>query len=124
MSKLERWLQERLQRLYPDLEFHFNRKDTINGELDIYIPSLKLAFELNGVFHYEPIYGPEKLANIQSNDGRKFQACLEHGIELCIVDTSRMTNFKERGALKYLEVIQGVLNSRIAAAEGVEPFVV
>jgi len=45
--------------LYPDLVIHFNKKDAINSELDIYIPSLKLAFELNGIFHYEPIFGKE-----------------------------------------------------------------
>jgi hypothetical protein len=77
VSKLETWLQTQLPALYPVLEFQFNRRDTINGELDIYVPSLRLAFELNGVFHYEPIYGPEKLASIQTNDERKFQACVE-----------------------------------------------
>lgn len=113
VSKLERWLQEQLPKLYPDLEFHFNRKDAIEGELDIYIPSLKLAFELNGIFHYEPIYGPEKLASIQSNDGRKYQACLERGIELCIVDTSQMLNFKEKGALKYLSTISSLVDLKL-----------
>ena len=124
MSKLERWLQEQLPKLYPDLEFHFNRTDAINGELDIYIPGLKLAFELNGIFHYEPIYGPEKLDKMQTNDARKFQACLERGIELCIVDVSRMIHFKEKGALKYLDVIQRVLSRKqqcMVPTVGLEP---
>jgi hypothetical protein len=82
ISKLEVWLSTKLPELYPGLEFHFNRKDAINGELDIFIPTLKLAFELNGIFHYEPIYGPEKLASMQNNDARKAQACLERSIEL------------------------------------------
>ena len=51
-SKLEAWLETQLCKSYPNLEIHFNKKDTINSELDIYIPSLKLAFELNGIFHY------------------------------------------------------------------------
>lgn len=117
MSKLERWLQEQLPALYPDLEFHFNRRDAIQGELDILIPSLKLAFELNGIFHYEPIYGAEKLTSIQDNDQRKFQACLERGIELCLIDTSSMKNFKEPGARKFLAIIQGILERVI----GIEP---
>jgi len=75
-SKLEKWIEPQLQDFYPELEFHFNRNDTINSELDIYIPSLKLAFELNGVFHYEPIFGAELLNKISNNDKRKFQAVL------------------------------------------------
>jgi hypothetical protein len=110
VSKLERWLQVQLPTLYPGVEFHFNRKDAINSELDIYIPSLRLAFELNGIFHYEPIYGPKTLANVQNNDQRKFQACLEQGIELCLIDVSRMVNFKEQGAAKFLEIIRGLID--------------
>lgn len=113
-SKLEVWLEERLPSLYPSLEFHFNRKDAINAELDIYIPSLKLAFELNGPFHYEPIYGPEKLAQIQNNDERKFQACLERGIELCWINTSGMSYFKPQKAMTFLNVIQEITDLRRA----------
>ena len=87
-SKLEKWLETQLVSLYPTLDVKYNDKDTINSELDIYIPSLNIAFELNGIFHYEPIYGQEKLSSIQNNDDRKFQACLERGIEMVIIDTS------------------------------------
>lgn len=111
-SKLEMYLEKQLILLYPDLEFHFNRKDAINSELDIYIPSLKLAFELNGIFHYEPIYGKEKLASIQNNDGRKFQACIEKEIELCIIDASRLSYFKEANAKKYLDIITNFVNQK------------
>lgn len=90
VSKLEKFIQEKLTSEYP-YDFHFNRRDTINSELDIYIPELKLAFELNGIFHYAPIHGAEKLDRIRNNDCRKFQACLEVGIELCVIDTSWIT---------------------------------
>lgn len=112
-SKLECWLEIKLPALYPSLEFHFNRKDAINSELDIYIPKLKLAFELNGIFHYEPIYGADKLGQIKNNDTRKFQACIENGIELCIIDTSKLSYFKESNAIKYLEIIQNIINTKI-----------
>jgi hypothetical protein len=110
ISKLEIWLQEQLSIQYPNLEIHYNRKDAINSELDIYIPSLKLAFELNGIFHYEPIYGAEKLQQIQNNDDRKFQACLEKGIELVIIDISSQKYFKEKTSKKYLEIILEIIN--------------
>lgn len=118
VSKLERWLQGHLPVLYPDLEFHFNRRDAISSELDIFIPTLRLAFELNGIFHYEPIYGNEKLSSTQTNDQRKFQACIEHGIELCVIDVSGMKYFKPARAKQYLNIIEHVLAVR---ASGIEP---
>lgn len=109
-SKLEKWIESKLLEKYPNLEIHFNRKDAINSELDIYIPSLKLAFELNGIFHYEPIHGVDKLSKIKNNDNRKFQACLERGIELCIVDTSQIKYLKEDIANKYLIIITDIID--------------
>lgn len=117
-SKLEVWLESELMKFYPNLEIHFNRKDAINSELDIYIPSLKLAFELNGIFHYEPIYGEEKLKLIQNNDSRKFQACLERGIELCIIDSSELSYFKIQKAKKYLNIIINIINKNWSIASG------
>lgn len=110
VSKLEIWLQEQLAILYPNLEIHYNRKDSINSELDIYIPSFNLAFELNGIFHYEPIYGKDKLDQIQNNDNRKFAACIENNISLCIIDTSKLTYFKPTNAQKYLDIITSIIS--------------
>lgn len=111
-SKLEKYLEEELTKLYPNLEVHYNRVDTIKAELDIYIPSLSLAFELNGIFHYEPIYGKDKLASIQNNDKRKFQACLEKNIELCVIDSSSLKYFKSKNAKKYLDIIINIIDSK------------
>lgn len=112
-SKLEIWLENQLSQIYSDLEIHFNRKDTINSELDIYIPSLKLAFELNGIFHYEPIFGKEKLTKIENNDTRKFQACLEKNIELCLINVSTQKYFKESTSIQYLNIICDIINAKI-----------
>ena len=115
-SKLELWIESELLVLYPNLEIHFNRRDTINGELDIYIPSLKLAFELNGIFHYEPIYGEQQLSLVKNNDGRKFQACLEHGIELCVIDTHNAKYHKKERDKKFLEIITNLINQKLLSA--------
>lgn len=114
-SKLESWLEEQLLVLYPNLEFHFNQRDAIQAELDIYIPSLKLAFELNGIFHYEPIFGEEKLQKIQTNDARKFAACHEQGIGLCVIDTSSLIHLKPKKAQKYLDIICQIVNSKLSS---------
>ena len=109
-SKLEAWLEDQLLSLYPNLEFHFNRKDAIGSELDIYIPSLSLAFELNGPFHYEPIFGETKLQQIKFNDILKIQACAKNKIELHILDVSKLKYFKPKNAQKYLDIINEILN--------------
>lgn len=116
-SKLEVWLEEQLRHLYPHLEVLFNRTEAINAELDIHFPGLKVAFELNGIFHYEPIYGLEKLAKTQTNDHRKLLACAERGIELCVIDVSMMTYFKPMKGQRILDIITSILEGRLAQVE-------
>ena len=115
-SKLEVYLEKRLTEIYPNLEILYSDKKAINSELDFYFPLLKLAFELNGIFHYEPIFGESKLDQIQNNDHRKFQACLEQGIELCIIDSSGQKYFKESTSQKYLDIITNLVNSKIESS--------
>jgi len=115
VSKLEIWIKEKLSDIYSRLKILYNEKETINSELDIYIPELKLAFELNGIFHYEPIHGKDLLKRIKNNDNRKFQACLEKDIELCIIDTSSQKVFKEETSEKFLHIIKNIINSKLEA---------
>lgn len=112
-SKLEKWIEEKLTKFYPNIEIHFNKKDAINSELDIYIPSLKLAFELNGIYHYEPIHGEKKLSSIKANDQCKFKSCIEKGIELCVIDVSSLLYFKEKKANEFLDIILSIISSKM-----------
>jgi hypothetical protein len=112
-SKLEEYLETDLTKLYPDLDIHFNRKDAIGSELDIYIPSLNIAFELNGIFHYEPIFGVDKLKKISKNDLNKSKACIDAKIDLCIIDTSYQKRFTISSSQKFLTIIVDIINSRM-----------
>lgn len=114
-SKLEKWIEEQMKTLYPDLEIHFNKKDAINSELDIFIPSLNLAFELNGIYHYEPIHGQKKFNQIQNNDHRKFAACAENDIELCIIDTSSQKYVKPKTSQKFLDIVASILDAKLTS---------
>lgn len=115
-SKLEKWIEEQLTKKYSILHIDHNKTDTINAELDIYIPSLNLAFELNGIFHYEPIFGEKKLSSHKTNDDRKFQACLEKHIELCIIDTSSQKRFTPNSSGKFLDIIAAIIDKKMGYA--------
>lgn len=112
-SKLEKYLEQTLSQLYPNIDIMFNDKTTIQSELDIYIPSLKLAFELNGIFHYQPIYGKEKYRRIVENDNNKLQKCQEKEISLYIIDTSSQKHFTKKTSQKFLEIIMNIINEKL-----------
>lgn len=104
-SKLEKWLEEKLKSEFTDLFFLFNNTTNIGMELDIYIPTLKLAFEINGIFHYEDIFNNGLLTIRQKLDEKKKQLCLSNGILLIEVNTMEQKNFTEKSSLKYLDMI-------------------
>jgi hypothetical protein len=118
-SKLEKYLEEKLKKTFPTLEIRFNQRKDINSELDIYIPSLRLAFELNGIFHYKPIFGKDKLVSTVKNDKKKVKSCLENSIKLVVIDISDQKHFNDRTSEKYLEIIlRNVENSNLNAGLG------
>lgn len=113
-SKLEKYLEEQLALLFPNLEIQFNHKKAICSELDIYIPLLKLAIELNGVFHTQPIYGESKLRKIQDNDLVKKEACYIQLITLVSIDTSHQKQFTPESSKEYLNTIVEVIESKLS----------
>lgn len=111
-SKLEIWLENELKSKYSNLNFYFNDSSIIGSELDIYIPELNVAFELNGIFHYEPIYGINKLQSIQNNDFSKSKICHDLKIDLCVIDTSHQIHFTEKSSEQYLKIITDIIDKR------------
>jgi len=88
-SKLETYIEKRLLEDFPEISFEFNSKSAIESELDVYCASLGIAVELSGILHYEPIYGEVKLESIRDMDKLKAVKCLEKGIKLHVIDTSK-----------------------------------
>lgn len=113
-SKLEKYIEEKLIFLYPNLEIKFNKKDVINSELDIYIPFLNIAFELNGPLHYKPIYGEEKLSQIKNNDQIKLIACTNKQISLYVINVSNFGYFKIIKADEFLKIINKIIKKKLS----------
>jgi len=88
VSQLEEYIAEHLDVDIPSLVVIRNDKTLIGSELDFYFPDLRLALEINGILHYEPIYGEDKFDRIQASDRQKVACCAQLGVELAVVDTS------------------------------------
>lgn len=107
-SKLEFFLEKKLSKLYPGLCV-FNDRKAIRSELDIYIPSLKLAIEINGPTHYRAIYGQATLKKTQRRDKAKATKCKNAGISLHIIDVSSDGDFTDDIGLFHLSNIQEII---------------
>lgn len=111
-SKLERFLENQLKLNFPELRFFFNNRHTIGAELDFYFPDLKLAIELNGILHFQPIYGKEKLLRIQEIDTEKRKSCFKSGIELIIFDVSRENQLTQKIKDKNWKKVKELVTSK------------
>jgi hypothetical protein len=94
---------------FPSLTLICNGKDAIGSELDFYFPQLRLAIELNGIFHYEPIYGQNKLEQVQRNDQQKYTNCLAAGIELCVIDTATVKHVTDTVKERYWTIVRSLV---------------
>lgn len=116
-SKLETYLELQLRAEFPNLELICNGKGAIDSELDFYFPQLRLAIELNGIFHYEPIYGNDKLEQVQRNDQQKSIACNAAGIEFCTIDTSTVTHTTSLVKERYWTIVRDLVVPLLGRAD-------
>ena len=93
--------------------FEYSNRKICNGlELDIYIASIKTAFEISGIIHYKPIYGQDKLEKTQERDKLKLERCISKNISLHIIkDTSK--RFTEKYGDKILNDIYQLIHTQI-----------
>lgn len=110
-SKLEIAIEEHFKIIFPFIYIKYNKTD-IGYELDIFVPCLELAIELNGIFHYEPIFGEEQLLKTQETDRKKVVKCRELGIKLFVINVSKDKDNKKTQAQRISEV-EKIVRDRI-----------
>jgi len=103
-SKLEKFIEENIKNYFSDFEFIYNNTKIIGTELDIYCPTLKLAIQINGPVHYEPIYGEEKFQRVIDIDNEKRMKCKDMNINLFEINVSEDNVFDKTKDKRWLEV--------------------
>jgi len=110
-SKMEMFLEQRIREEFPSIFCLYNDRETLLTELDFYFPNLRLAIELNGIIHYEPIYGQKTFDRIVNKDKQKIICCYQRGIELITI--SNFGNFSAKLADHVWQHIKTIIESRI-----------
>lgn len=115
-SKAEDYLSSLILRDFPSLEIIQNERALLPSglEVDIIIPRLRLAIELNGPVHYFPLFGNQKLVKIQAADILKQIEIQSIGYNLLVIDISAYGYFKKAKVMLdeyYSTHIKPLLNS-------------
>jgi hypothetical protein len=94
-SSWEDYLVELIKEDFPDIKIEQSVRNLLPSglEIDIFLPELNLAIELNGLTHYFPIYGQEKFLKIQNNDSIKQLEIQQHGINLIVSNITHLKNY-------------------------------
>ena len=102
-SRAEVFLASLIRRDFPEINLEENTRSFLPSslEIDILLPEIKLAIELNGPIHYLPIYGQEKLIFTQNRDIQKQIEIHAAGYALIIINiqgirADRTESFIER----------------------------
>jgi hypothetical protein len=104
-SKIEKYIETNITDRHQQLDFCFNDRKRIGLELDILIPTINLAIEINGITHYKPIFGKDKFETIRSNDKKKYDLCQSKGIELHVIDISSIDQSRFKNILDQIDNI-------------------
>ena len=88
--KISRWVNETamfalIHKHYADAIYQYRTQWLGKQSLDVYVPSLKVAFEYQGLQHFKPIdhFGGEaKFKELQERDARKLQLCKKNKVKV------------------------------------------
>lgn len=115
-SKFEIFLEEYLRANLPEylsnLPIVYNSRDLFPDdphEVDIYLPTIKVAVEVNGTHHYKPIFGEKRFEETIKNDQAVESCCYRYGILLVIMNMKDMDHFNERDASQHAKALLDII---------------
>lgn len=98
-SRLEKLLMENIQKFGYTCHQHRHILDNQKLEVDLFIPELKICIEVDGVSHFEPIHGEDKLSKTIEKDEEKNGLVVSNGFVLirikCVTGTLALISIKE-----------------------------
>lgn len=105
-SKLEKFLLDKLLKDGYAVEFH-KEHSILNTKLqiDLFIPKLNVAIEVDGPSHFEPVWGGDALKRNKKYDNNKTGLIIGKGLFLIRIKQSRDFS-KTRGSLVYDQLQQ------------------
>ena len=88
--KISKWVNETamfelIHKHYPDAIYQYRTKWLGQQSLDVYVPSLKTAFEYQGAQHFNPVDyfgGEQKFKELQDRDLKKSNLCKKNGVHI------------------------------------------
>lgn len=117
-SQLESRIIESLWKDFPGLEIDANQNRRMGAELDIYLPQLNLAIEINGPHHYMPLRNSmSKLIATIKNDLRKIRMAKEADIKLYVLNSSHDRG--NRAFARYYPQVRDLV-AKCAEADGID----
>lgn len=109
-SKLELYLLDKLLKDGYKVDFH--KEQTLSNtklQIDLFLPKLNIAIEVDGLSHFEPVWGSETLKRNKKYDNKKTGLILGRG--LVLIRIKQIKDFsKSRADVIYQELLNHIQN--------------
>jgi very-short-patch-repair endonuclease len=123
-SKLEKYIHKKL--LSDGYKVDFHKEQTLVNtklQIDLFIPTMSLAIEIDGPSHFAPVWGQDSLKRNQKYDSKKEGLILGKGWNLIrIVQTRDYSD--SRALIMYNELINIINNHKSDFNKGQQKFII
>ena len=123
-SKLEKYLHKRLLADGYKVEFH-KEQTLVNTRLqiDLFVPSINLAIEVDGPSHFAPVWGQESLKKNKTYDNKKEGLIIGKGWNLLrVIQTKDYSD--ARASLIYDQILQVIKTNHSNLISGQQKFTI